>query len=43
MMKLIWKIISNVILFVLFVLMVFLVFVVIFLKVSGGDLIVMGY
>ncbi|MED0971365.1 signal peptidase I SipW [Bacillus paramycoides] len=42
-MKLVWKIISNVISFVLFALMVFLAFVVISSKASGGDPTVMGY
>ena len=42
-MKLVWKIISNVISFVLFALMVCLAFVVISSKASGGDPTVMGY
>ena len=42
-MKLIWKVISNVISFVLFALMVCLAFVVISSKASGGDPTVMGY
>jgi len=41
--KLVWKIISNVISFVLFALMVCLAFVVISSKASGGDPTVMGY
>lgn len=43
MMKLVWKIMSNVISFVLFALMVFLAFIVISSKASGGDPTVMGY
>lgn len=42
-MKLIWKVISNVISFVLFAVMVCLAFVVISSKASGGDPTVMGY
>ncbi|AIK35708.1 MULTISPECIES: signal peptidase I SipW [Bacillus] len=42
-MKLVWKIMSNVISFVLFALMVFLAFIVISSKASGGDPTVMGY
>lgn len=42
-MKLVWKIMSNVISFVLFAVMVCLAFVVISSKVSGGDPTVMGY
>ena len=42
-MKLIWKVISNVISFVLFALMICLAFVVISSKASGGDPTVMGY
>ncbi|HEK9100233.1 signal peptidase I [Bacillus pfraonensis] len=42
-MKLVWKIISNVISFVLFALMVCLAFIVISSKASGGDPTVMGY
>ncbi len=43
MMKLVRKIMSNVISFVLFALMVFLAFIVISSKASGGDPTVMGY
>lgn len=42
-MKLVWKVISNIISFVLFTIMVFLAFVVISSKASGGDPTVMGY
>ena len=42
-MKLVWKVISNVISFVLFAVMVCLAFVVISSKASGGDPTVMGY
>ncbi|MDM5187572.1 signal peptidase I [Bacillus sp. DX4.1] len=42
-MKLVWKIMSNVISFVLFAVMVCLAFVVISSKASGGDPTVMGY
>ncbi|WP_459500901.1 signal peptidase I SipW [Bacillus sp. C1] len=42
-MKLVWKIISNVISFVLFAVMVCLAFIVISSKASGGDPTVMGY
>ena len=42
-MKLVWKVISNIISFVLFTIMVVLAFVVISSKASGGDPTVMGY
>lgn len=42
-MKLVWKVISNIISFVLFTIMVCLAFVVISSKASGGDPTVMGY
>ncbi|MFD0768761.1 signal peptidase I SipW [Bacillus sp. CGMCC 1.60114] len=42
-MKLIWKILSNIISFVLFAIMVCLAFVVISAKASGGEPTVMGY
>ncbi|KFN02445.1 signal peptidase I [Bacillus clarus] len=42
-MKLVWKIISNIISFVLFTVMVCLAFVVISSKASGGDPTLMGY
>ncbi|MGG2093117.1 signal peptidase I SipW [Bacillus sp. S13(2024)] len=42
-MKLVWKIISNIISFALFAIMVCLAFVVISSKASGGDPTVMGY
>lgn len=42
-MKLVWKMISNIISFVLFTIMVCLAFIVISSKASGGDPTVMGY